>query len=35
MLNSLRAISERTGGFAVLDEAEFADALQGIGRRVR
>ena len=35
MLNSLRAISEPTGGFAVLDEAEFADALQRIGRWVR
>ena len=35
MLNSLRAISEPTGGFAVLDEADFADALQRIGRRVR
>jgi hypothetical protein len=35
MLNSLRAISEPTGGFAVLDEADFADALQYIGRRVR
>ena len=35
MLNSLRAISEPTGGFAVLDEADFADALQRIGRSVR
>ena len=35
MLNSLRAISEPTGGFAVLDEADFADALQRISRRVR
>jgi hypothetical protein len=35
LLNSLRAISEPTGGFAVLDEADFADALQRIGRRVR
>ncbi|OLC79797.1 MAG: hypothetical protein AUH72_13595 [Acidobacteria bacterium 13_1_40CM_4_65_8] len=35
MLNSLRAISEPTGGFAVLDEADFADALQRIGRRMR
>jgi hypothetical protein len=35
MLNSLRAISEPTGGFVVLDEADFADALQRIGRRVR
>jgi hypothetical protein len=24
-----------TGGFAVLDEADFADALQRIGRSVR
>jgi hypothetical protein len=35
MLNSLRAISEPTGGFAVLDEADSADALQRIGRIVR
>ena len=35
MLSSLRAISEPTGGFAVLDEADFADALQRIGRSVR
>jgi hypothetical protein len=35
MLKSLRAISEPTGGFAVLDEADFADALQRIGRSVR
>jgi hypothetical protein len=35
MLNSLRAISEPTGGFAVLDEPGFADALQRIGRSVR
>jgi len=35
MLNSLRAISEPTGGFAVLDEADTADALQRIGRTVR
>lgn len=35
LLNSLRAISEPTGGFAVLDQADFADALQRIGRRVR
>jgi hypothetical protein len=35
MLNSLRAISEPTGGFAVLDQADFADALQRVGRRVR
>jgi hypothetical protein len=34
LLNSLRAISEPTGGFAVLDEADFADAMQRIGRRV-
>jgi hypothetical protein len=27
MLNSLRAISEPTGGFAVLDEADFANAF--------
>ena len=30
MLNSLRAISEPTGGFAVLDEADFGDALPRI-----
>jgi hypothetical protein len=35
LLNSLRAISEPTGGFAVLDQADFADALQRIGRTVR
>ena len=35
MLNSLRAIAEPTGGFAVLDEADFADALERIGRRMR
>jgi hypothetical protein len=35
MLSSLRAISEPTGGFAVLDEADFADALQRIRRRMR
>lgn len=35
MLNSLRAISEPTGGLAVLDEADFAGALQRIGRSVR
>jgi len=35
LLNSLRAISEPTGGFAVLDEADFADALQRIDRSVR
>jgi hypothetical protein len=31
MLNSLRAIAEPTGGFAI-EEADFADALQRIGR---
>ena len=35
MLNSLRAMSEPTGGFAVLDEADFADALTRIGRTMR
>jgi hypothetical protein len=35
MLNSLRAISEPTGGFAVLDEADFSGALQRIGLSVR
>jgi len=35
MSSSLRAISEPTGGFAVLDEADFADALPRIGRSVR
>ena len=35
MANSLRAISEPTGGFAVLDEADFADASHRISRRVR
>jgi hypothetical protein len=35
LLNSLRAISEPTGGFAVLDEADFADALPRIGLSMR
>jgi hypothetical protein len=35
MLKSLRAIAEQTGGFAVLDEADFTDALQRIGRAMR
>jgi hypothetical protein len=35
MLKSLRALAEPTGGFAVLDEADFADALQRIGRAMR
>jgi hypothetical protein len=35
MLSSLRAISEPTGGLAMLDEADFVDALQRIGRKVR
>lgn len=35
MLKSLRAIAEPTGGFAVLDEADFADALPRISRRMR
>jgi hypothetical protein len=34
MLNSLRAIAEPTGGFAI-EEADFADALQRIGRAMR
>lgn len=35
MLNSLRAIAEPTGGFAVLNKADFADALPRIGRAMR
>jgi hypothetical protein len=35
MLKSLRAIAEPTGGFAVLDEADFADALPRIARAMR
>jgi hypothetical protein len=35
MLKSLRAIAEPTGGFAVLDAPDFADALPRIGRAVR
>jgi hypothetical protein len=35
MLSSLRAISEPTGGLAVLDEADFADALSRISRKMR
>jgi len=35
MMKSLRAIAEPTGGFAVLEEADFADALQRIGRAGR
>ena len=35
MLNSLRAISEPTGGFAVVDEADFAGALLRISRSAR
>jgi hypothetical protein len=35
MVDSLRAISEPTGGFAVLDAADFADALPRISRMVR
>jgi len=34
MLNSLRAIAEPTGGFAI-EEADFADALQRIRRAMR
>ena len=34
MLNSLRAIAGPTGGFAI-EEADFADALQRIGRAMR
>jgi hypothetical protein len=35
MLNSLRAIAEPTGGFAVLNAADFADAIPRIARAVR
>jgi hypothetical protein len=35
MMKSLRAIAEPTGGFAVLEAADFADALQRIGRAMR
>ena len=35
MLKSLRAIAEPSGGFAVLGEADFADALQRIGHIMR
>jgi len=35
MLKSLRAIAEPTGGFAVLEAADFADAFQRIGRALR
>jgi hypothetical protein len=35
MLKSLRGIAEPTGGFAVLDAADFADALPRIGRAMR
>jgi hypothetical protein len=35
MLKSLRAIAEPTGGFAVIEETDFADALQRIGRAMR
>jgi len=35
MMKSLRGIAEPTGGFAVLEEADFADALQRIGRAMR
>jgi hypothetical protein len=34
MLNSLRAIAEATGGFAI-EEADFADTLQRIARAMR
>jgi hypothetical protein len=35
MLQSLRAIAEPTGGFAVLNETDFTDALQRIERAMR
>jgi VWFA-related protein len=35
MLKSLREIAEPTGGLAVLEEADFADALQRIGHVMR
>jgi hypothetical protein len=35
MLNSLRAIAQPTGGFAVVADADFADALPRIGRAMR
>lgn len=35
MLNSLRALSEPTGGFAVLENADFAEAMQRIDRAMR
>jgi hypothetical protein len=35
MLTSLRALTESTGGFAVLTEKDFADAFQRIARAMR
>ena len=35
MMKSLRAIAEPNGGFAVLENSDFADALQRIGRTMR
>jgi hypothetical protein len=35
MLNSLRALSEPTGGFAVLEKTDFAEAIQRIDRAMR
>jgi len=35
MLQSLRTLAEPTGGFAVLEEADFVDALQRIARAMR
>jgi hypothetical protein len=35
MMKSLRALAEPGGGFAVLEEADFTDALQRIGRAAR
>lgn len=35
MMKSLRALAEPSGGFAVLEDADFADALQRIGRAMR
>jgi hypothetical protein len=35
MMQGLRDIAEPTGGFAVMEEADFADALQRIGHAMR
>ena len=35
MRNSLRALSERTGGFAVLEEQDLADGLKRINAAMR